>query len=388
LNAVRILRQCLFFVSIPLFFVNFSMPVQSKALGANAVEIGGLFSLFTFSILLMRPVIGAGIDRFGRRAFFLAGMVFYAFAYMGYAFSQGIETMYFARFLQGLAASLLLITVDTMTADWVDDDARGKAMGANVEIQTRASIVGATIGFSLVASMPLLAWKLSFGAFALIAVLAFFYALIRLPESKPVQLSAVRSKLYLTASLKRLLVLLFFLGLSNALILPIYLIYLQDNFTADVRMLSWAFLPAAFVFMVLPSRLGDLTDKRGPVNLMVLGLGFTGVLYLIMPSAGAFWPFVLIYTVSSIGWALVEPTRKAMVAAQSTSSTRARTFAVAEMAYGFGATIGPLLGGLLYDSVGQDSPYYVNGLLLLVIAFVARILLRRYKTEQQAGDML
>lgn len=44
------------------------------------------------------------------------------------------------------------------------------------------------------------------------------------------------------------------LGFANALMMPIYLVYLQDLFTPDVRWLSWAFLPAGLVFAILPPR--------------------------------------------------------------------------------------------------------------------------------------
>jgi hypothetical protein len=55
------------------------------------------------------------------------------------------------------------------------------------------------------------------------------------------------------------------LGFANALMMPIYLVNLQDLFTPDVRWLSWAFLPAGLVFAILPSRLGTLVDRYGAI---------------------------------------------------------------------------------------------------------------------------
>ncbi|HIG42806.1 MAG: MFS transporter [bacterium] len=374
-----ILRRCLFLVSVPLFFVTFALPVQSKALGASAVEIGGLFSLFTFSILLMRPVIGFGIDYFGRRIFFLFAMVFYIGAYTGYAVADGLQTMYIARFFQGLGAALMLISVDTMTSDLVPASDRGQAMGANVEIQARSSVVGATIGFGLVAAIPALAWTSSFGLFAVLATLALLLALVQLPETRPA--SSTRAATIKgagfkpTPALKRLFLIFVFLGISNALIMPIYLIYLQDNFTSDPRMLSWAFLPAALVFMFLPSKLGAFADKRNPVVLMVTGMLIAGCLYLTMPLAKGFWSLVLIYSISVIGWSLIEPTRKSLTAGAAPPGATARTFGFAEMAFGVGATIGPLIGGYLYDNVSQTSPFIFNSLLILGTALLSGWLL-------------
>lgn len=308
--------------------------------------------------------------------FFLSALLFYAGAYTGYAVAEGIEAMYVARFLQGLAASLMLITVDTMTSDVVETEQRGQEMGANIQVQVRASIVGATIGFSLVASIPLMAWKYSFSLFAGIALLGFIYAFFRLPETGAGDKAMQFPRFKVTEDFRRLLGVLFLMGLANALIQPIYLIYLQDNFTTDPRILSWAFLPSALVYMVLPARLGAIADSRGPMNLLLLGLLLAGALYVVMPRANAFWPFVVLYTVSAIGWAMVEPARKSIVASHATSSAVARTFGMSEMYYGVGTTVGPLLGGYIYDNVSQTAPYYVNGGLMVCTAVCAFLMLR------------
>jgi DHA1 family multidrug resistance protein-like MFS transporter len=375
-HALIVLRRCLFIVSMPMFYISFALPVQSRALGASALEIGGLFSLFTFSILLMRPVIGFGIDYLGRRLFFLLALLLYIGAYTGYTVAGSIEMMYVARFFQGIGAALLLITVDTMTTDLAPTNARGESMGRNMEFQTRASAVGATIGFSLVGIVPLLAWRLSFGLFAVLAVVAFIYALLKLPESRPDNNQAHTQHMPLSADLIRLFALLVLLGTAGALILPIYLIYLQDSFTEDPRMLSWAFLPAAFVFMFLPSKLGALADRLNPRVMMAVGMLTAGCLYFAMPLASNFWILVLVYSLSVIGWSLIEPTRRLITASLAPTTSLARTFGLAEMAYGLGATAGPLIGGYLYDHVSHTSPFMFNGGLMLVAAVASIWLLR------------
>ena len=366
MQPLQAMRCSLFWVSAPIFFINFALRVKSKALGATAFEIGGLFSLFTLSLLLFRPLVGVALDKFGRRQFLLLGLVLYSIAYASYGFAATIEWMYAARLLQGLGAALLLLTIDAITTDIAPQNERASAMGKNVEIQTRSTLVGATTGFSLVGFLPEEGWKFSFLIFTLLAGYATFVAVRSVPESAPVTTSQTELQ-PVSAAFFRLLIMFVPLGFANALMMPIYLVYLQDLFTPDVRWLSWAFLPAGLVFAILPSRLGALVDRYGAIWPCALALFAVAALYLILPELGHFWSVVVVYTLSSVGWAVIEPARKSMTASLSGHQV-ARGFGLAEMCFGMGAVAGPLVGGYLYDQYDPAWPFYLNGIVMLSVA--------------------
>jgi MFS family permease len=42
-----------------------------------------------------------------------------------------------------------------------------------------------------------------------------------------------------------------------------------------------------------------------------------------------------------------------------------RSYGMYEMAGQIGFTVGPLLGGLLYDAVARQTPFYINGVMLV-----------------------
>jgi len=56
------------------------------------------------------------------------------------------------------------------------------------------------------------------------------------------------------------------------------------------------------------------------------------------------------------------------------------------MAYGLGTTIGPLIGGYIYDNFGQAKPYFFNGGLLVVTALIAFVLLSPHKLANWPHD--
>jgi DHA1 family multidrug resistance protein-like MFS transporter len=50
-----------------------------------------------------------------------------------------------------------------------------------------------------------------------------------------------------------------------------------------------------------------------------------------------------------------------------------------------GFAVGPLLGGLLYDTVGNDAPFYLNGIVLIVSAVLVILFLQK-DAAQSSGN--
>jgi MFS family permease len=136
--------------SLPLAFLHFGLPIYGKALGASALAIGGLFSALTISMVVLRPMIGWGLDRFGRKAFFVAALASFAVAMALFAYSSTLGSLYLARLAQGVAASLMWVSVRTIVADLASPEDRGGAMGRVNQAASFGQLYGALAGFALI----------------------------------------------------------------------------------------------------------------------------------------------------------------------------------------------------------------------------------------------
>jgi DHA1 family multidrug resistance protein-like MFS transporter len=376
-----VLYRPILMVSLPFAFLGFTLPIYSKGLGASALEIGGLYSVFTITLLVGRPLVGRALDLYGRRRFFIAAQACYSVSMIFFAFAANLVGLYLARFAQGIASSLMWITVYTIISDLSGPGERGQAVGRINEADARGEVIGVFIGyaiFRLVASQSSEAngWKVTYLVFAILTVYAVWLAWKKVPETRQ-STQPARVPRSLTRSLFNLLVVVFITGAATALISPIYLIFLQDRFTTDVGVLAWSFFPAGIVASFLPSHLGKLSDRFGRAPMMAGGLVGAGLLSLLLPGLPSLLWVVLLYTISAVGWAMAGPAEAAMVADLTGADTRGAGYGLYEFAASLGATLGPLVGGWVYDSYGKAVPFYLDALLLGIGAVWVLLFLKR-----------
>lgn len=376
-HSIKTLQRPLFLWSLPFTFLYFSLPIISKSFGASAFEIGGLFTIFTVTTLLLRPIVGWLLDLYGRKIFLVIALLIYAMAMGVFAFSASLNWLYLARCIQGVGSAFLWATVNTIVADLTPVPERGKTLGQLNETTTRGGLIGI-----FAASVPMFVfpqdngWKIVFIGYAVLTLVGAGLAWKNVPVTKPVQRRNQRQSI-LSRPLLKLLFIVFITGIPEAMLSPIYLIYLQDKFTTDMMTIAWAFFPAALVAAFLSSRLGAMSDRFGRASIMAIGLAGSGIFSLFMPVLPSVIWLAVLYTLSTIMWGLSEPAETAMVAELAGDDKFGVGYGVYDFVENLGFAIGPLVGGILYDTVGTGMPFYLNGIILILSAGWVLLFLRQ-----------
>jgi MFS family permease len=88
------------------------------------------------------------------------------------------------------------------------------------------------------------------------------------------------------------------------------------------------------------------------------------------------WVIVL-WTLKTLGLAAAMPPQKALISDLTEHAQRGAGYGLSTFAASLGATVGPLLGGWVYDSVGHSTPFVLAGIIFLTSPGWVSLLLPR-----------
>lgn len=99
-------------------------------LGAGPSQVGLVMASFGASSIFAIPLVGAAVDRLGRRRFMTAGALVMLAASLGYlAVDRAGPLLYALRMLQGIAFAMTFIAGSTLATDLAPEDRLGQALG-------------------------------------------------------------------------------------------------------------------------------------------------------------------------------------------------------------------------------------------------------------------
>ena len=398
-TSLRKLRLSVLLVSLPLGMLQLGLPLVAREMGASALVTGGLLSVSALIIVAVQPVVGLGLDRFGRRSFLIVGLLGYACSNAIFGLASGITGLFLAQLAQGLGAGLLWVAALAIVSDLSSVDSRGQEYGGIEEMSIRGILIGTLAGFAMfyllsrdaLGGLPLVtSWRILFFGFTAASLLAAAIVWRGIPESlqrssdRPRKASAVpkdqpvklEKKWRFSSQLYIVLGIVILTASAGAIISPILIKYLNDNVSTNLFGIALAFLPAALAGAVLPSRLGGLSDRIGRRPPLIGALLVGGIATLAIPFAQSLWPLALLWAFEAAAFAAAIPAEEALVVDLSGSERLGVTLGFYTAAAGLGAVIGPLLGGWLFNRFDALSVFGTAASLMALGAGLILLLVR------------
>jgi len=150
-----------------------------------------------------------------------------------------------------------------------------------------------------------------------------------------------------------------FIGILDSSIVNLGLHAIQGGLHVGISMLQWVVDAYNFVYAAFILTGGALGDRYGRKRIFLLGTGILGVGSLVCAVAPSGAVLVAGRAISGLGAALQLSTSLAIVRATFDGAALTRAVAVWISVNGLAVGIGPPVGGLLIDSFGWPSIFYV-----------------------------
>jgi len=400
------------------------LQLYAAAYGATPLQIGLVAAAFPLAQLIGVPVMGALSDRFGRKPLLLISQITTCISFLMLAAATSLEMIILSRVVDGLFGANLATAQAAMT-DISDEQSRSRALG----------LTGAAFGLGFLFGPAISLFALEFSdSLAMPAFIAAAYSglsilltLFMFKETLPankrnitkrgvlnlgttalrmLRIPAVRLPLLLMftqqlvffafESLLGLFVLsrLGLLGQGTALIfiyVGIILIYVQVRIIGrwskrfgDARMATIAIglLAVGLLLVALtPNQPHPLYFERraaaelsqlapSAVEVMVGNIGISLPDEARRGFGGILW-FLAALIPLSIGAGLIRPALNSLLVKRVPDQESGAVLGVSASFVSLADALAPLLGGLLFQSLGASAPFTAGGVLLLGLFLIS-----------------
>jgi predicted MFS family arabinose efflux permease len=381
------------------FMIMMPLGPQFTALfGISNAQFGLLVSAYTLSAGFSGLMAATYIDRFSRKQLLLGMYTLFGLATLACAVAPDYVWLMVARVAAGLFGGVLSALSQTIVADVIPFERRGRAMSVVMTSFSVSTVAGVPLGLFLAAHFN---WHAPFvGIAALVGLLALgaWRTLPRLDAHlhHPERVSVWRGIGQVLAEpnhLKAFAVsgLMMFAAFT---VIPYITIYLQSNAGMQASEVPWIYLCGGLATLFSARYFGRLTDRVGKVRMFQrLALAVTVPLMATTLSQGLpLWGLLVISTLLFTVMSGRMIPGMAMISSAALPRLRGTFMTLNSAVQSASMGLAALVSGLIIgrDAQGQLTLYWVAGLLgvvasLLSVLMAGHLRLHGAPPEQVAG---
>jgi len=362
------------------FMIMMPLGPQFTALfGISNAQFGLLVSAYTLSAGLSGLMAATYIDRFSRKQLLLGMYTLFGLATLACALAPDYLWLMVARVAAGLFGGVLSALSQTIVADVIPFERRGRAMSVVMTSFSVSTVAGVPLGLFLAAHFN---WHAPFVGIAVLVGLLAFGAWQTLPRldahlHHPERVSVWRGIGQVLAEpnhLKAFAVsgLMMFAAFT---VIPYITIYLQSNAGMQASEVPWIYLCGGLATLLSARYFGRLTDRVGKVRMFQrLALAVTVPLMATTLSQGLpLWGLLAISTLFFTVMSGRMIPGMAMISSAALPRLRGTFMTLNSAVQSASMGLAALVAGLIIgrDAQGQLTLYWVAGLLGVVASLLS-----------------
>ena len=361
------------------------LPVFARSFGVGNTEVGAVISAFALMRLISSPFCGWLIKIFSERIIMATGIFIVAISSGLAGISRSYLQLLALRGVGGIGSAMFTVSAFTLLLTSVEAGVRGRAAGFFQAGFLIGGITGPAVG-GVLAAISLTA-PFFFYAGTLVIAGTVGLLLLRRRSAEPTETAesvsfraVVGDARYQAACVTNLAQGWTSFGVRSSLV-PVLVVELLH------RPASWtgiAFACAAVVQTIAVGPAGRFTDTVGRRPAMILGGTVAAVSIMAVPFAPNIWLLIVVLCVYGVASAFLG-TAPAAAVGDAAGSRSGTAVAVFSMCADIGAIIGPLVAGLLADTLSYAAAFGAGAVLMLVAAALSWRMPRDQRLSPKRG---
>ncbi|NWK69922.1 MFS transporter [Bacillus paramycoides] len=351
-----------------------TLPLFIKEIGGNESQVGLMMGMFTIAAVVIRPIIGGMLDKYGRKSFIIWGLIFFGLTMLSYNLASTILFLAFLRVIHGVTWAVSTTAVGTAITDIIPDSRRGEGMGWYGMAMTIAMAIGPMIGLWVVQNYSF------HGLFVLATLLSFMAVVLSLITKMPFAPQKEKGKIQLfEKSVLSITIVVFFLSFAYGGITTFLPLFASS---IDVNPGTF-FLVYAIALTIVRPISGELLDKYGEVFIILSTLCITILAIVVLTISNSVMGVIIAAVLYGVGFGSAQPALQAAMLTIVAPSKRGVANASFFTAFDLGIGLGAILLGFVSQIFGYRFLFAgsaISGLIALII-FVIFVKQRLGKKE-------
>ena len=370
-------------------------PQFTRLFDISDAQFGALVSAYTFSAGASGLAASAYLDRFDRKRLLVVLYTLFALSTMGCALAMTYGQFFVARVGAGLFGGVLSALIQTILADVVPFERRGRAMGVVMSSFSVSTVAGVPLGLYLAAAFS---WHAPFwlvvGLCGVFGAMAYWTvpqlrAHLDHPDRHSVWgeiVATVQERNHQWSFAFTMVSIL-----TGFMIIPYITIYLETNLAVSNRDIPLLYLAGGAATLVSARWIGVLSDRLGKRYMYERLAALVGIplfTLTLMPPA-PFWVLTLVYVLFFVIVSGRMIPSMAVVSAAANPRRRGTFMAISGALQSFAMGLAALVGGLIIgrSADGQVTGYWITALLGTLASFASVWLIRRIQVPEGKGPI-
>ncbi|MFS0876925.1 multidrug efflux MFS transporter NorA [Solibacillus isronensis] len=336
------------------------LPTLMNELQLSGQVIGYLTAAFAIAQLIVSPLAGKAVDKYGRKIMIVLGLFIFGISEFLFGLGKTIEVLFISRVLGGISAAFIMPAVTAFIADITTMETRPKALGYMSAAISTGFIIGPGIGGFLADFGTRVPFYFAGALGTTAAILSII--LLREPErnaenteNAPVQTSGFKrilEPMYLIA-----FILIFVASFGLAAFESFFSLFVDHKFGFTPMDIAIIITGGAIFGAVAQVVLFDrLAQKWGEIKLIRYSLILSGVLVFLMTVVSSYFAILLVTCIVFIGFDLFRPAVTSYLS-KIAGNEQGFVGGMNSMFTSLANIFGPILGGMLFD-IDINYPYY------------------------------